>query len=277
MTDVRQPLVPGALRALVAKLADPSVACVSGNLVLRGSAGAGAYWRYENWIRMQESRFRGMVGVTGPIYAIRKADMRRPARGRDPRRYVGASAAPARRATHPVCRGRDCLRRRLRRQARVRPQGAHPRRELPALRAAPGAAGAVQEPVWFETFSHKLLRLVCPWALLGLLAASGLERSPRPSLADRALWAEAAARGADGVLPVRAAREWAGRIGSLCRTFVVLNSAAVVGLWRFVTGGAEGHLVSLRRRGRAARGSDRARDSSCRAREGRGEKRDPQW
>ena len=31
--------------------------------------------------------------------------------------------------------------------------------------------------------------------------------------------------------------ELGGRLGSLCRTFVVLNSAAVVGLWRFVTGG----------------------------------------
>ncbi len=75
MTDARQPLAPGALRALVRLLADPTVACASGNLVLKGGAGAGAYWRYENWIRRQEGRFRGVVGVTGPIYAIRRADL----------------------------------------------------------------------------------------------------------------------------------------------------------------------------------------------------------
>jgi hypothetical protein len=28
----------------------------------------------------------------------------------------------------------------------------------------------------------------------------------------------------------------AGKLGSLCRTFVVMNAAAVVGLWRFLTG-----------------------------------------
>ena len=51
MTDVRQPLDPGALRTLVAPLADAGVGCVSGNLLLEGEGGAGVYWRYEKWIR----------------------------------------------------------------------------------------------------------------------------------------------------------------------------------------------------------------------------------
>ena len=94
-----------------------------------------------------------------------------------------------------------------------------------------------KNPSWFETVSHKLLRLVCPWALVGLLAASWVgaitkaEASPiilyglRPLLGGQMAFYLFALLG-----------EWGGRIGSLCRTFVVLNSAAVVGLWRFVTG-----------------------------------------
>ncbi len=237
MTDVRQPLVPGALRALVTKLADPSVACVSGNLVLRGSAGAGAYWRYENWIRMQESRFRGMVGVTGPIYAIRKVDMRPlpegvilddmwvPLRLRLAGRHIlfaeGAIAYD------------DAFgdKREYGRKVRTLAGNYQLFALLPALLVP------FRNPSWFETVSHKLLRLVCPWALLGLLAASGLGAITKAEPTPIILYGLRPLLGGQMAFYLFALLgEWGGRIGSLCRTFVVLNSAAVVGLWRFVTG-----------------------------------------
>jgi biofilm PGA synthesis N-glycosyltransferase PgaC len=31
------------------------------------------YWRYENWIRKQESRFGSVTGMTGPLSALRGA------------------------------------------------------------------------------------------------------------------------------------------------------------------------------------------------------------
>ena len=68
LNDVRQPLSPNAMSALVAAMADGAVGCATGNLVLAGGAGSGVYWRYENWIRLQESRFRGVVGMTGPAW-----------------------------------------------------------------------------------------------------------------------------------------------------------------------------------------------------------------
>ncbi len=77
MNDVRQPLSPNAVRALAAVLADPAVGIATGNLVLSGGAGSGVYWRYENWIRRQESRFRGMAGMTGPIAMVRRDDLPR--------------------------------------------------------------------------------------------------------------------------------------------------------------------------------------------------------
>ena len=54
LNDVRQPLAPNAVRALAAAMADPTVGCATGNLVVAGEAGSGIYWRYENWIRQQD-------------------------------------------------------------------------------------------------------------------------------------------------------------------------------------------------------------------------------
>ena len=55
-TDLRQDLAPGSLRALTECLADPDVAVVSGELIIRDAetkeaSDVGLYWRYEKWIR----------------------------------------------------------------------------------------------------------------------------------------------------------------------------------------------------------------------------------
>ncbi|RPI48992.1 MAG: glycosyltransferase family 2 protein, partial [Acidobacteria bacterium] len=77
--DARQRFEPGAIRALVANFADPEVGAVSGELHLTkregtspGGEGAGFYWKYEKFIRANESRSGSTVGATGAIYAIRR-------------------------------------------------------------------------------------------------------------------------------------------------------------------------------------------------------------
>ena len=78
--DARQRFEPGTLRALVANFADPTVGAVSGELVMRPAAGAAAaghgaafYWRYEKLIRSAESQIDSTIGATGAIYAARRA------------------------------------------------------------------------------------------------------------------------------------------------------------------------------------------------------------
>lgn len=78
-TDARQRFDAGAVRALVAAFADPHVGAVSGELILtagsEGTAvgeGVGFYWRYEKFIRWNESLVDSTVGTTGAIYAIRR-------------------------------------------------------------------------------------------------------------------------------------------------------------------------------------------------------------
>ncbi|WP_437279898.1 glycosyltransferase family 2 protein [Sorangium sp. So ce375] len=239
MTDIRQPLVPGALRALVRLLSDPNAGCVSGNLVLKGSAGSGAYWRYENWIRLQEGRFRSMVGVTGPIYAIRRADM-----GQLPEGVILDDMwVPMRLRLE----GRSILfapdaiayddafgdEREFGRKVRTLAGNYQLFSLLPALLVP------FRNPSWFEVFSHKLLRLVCPWALAALLSTSTVAWVDAQVSGD-ASWLLHAWRALVGgqvaFYLLAALGGAAGKLGALARTFVVLNAAAVVGLWRFLRG-----------------------------------------
>ena len=75
--DISQQFDAETIRALVAPLANPRIAAVSGMLELpRAAGGAGmidAYWRYERWLRWREARVHSTVGVTGAVSAMRRS------------------------------------------------------------------------------------------------------------------------------------------------------------------------------------------------------------
>jgi hypothetical protein len=76
-SDANATWAPDALRLLVRSFADPDVAYVCGRLVLEDAEGTnreGAYWRYETWLREQESALHSVTGGNGSIYAVRRAD-----------------------------------------------------------------------------------------------------------------------------------------------------------------------------------------------------------
>jgi glycosyltransferase involved in cell wall biosynthesis len=74
-TDANSEWKPDALRALVRNLADDEVGYVCGQLRLETPDGAnmeGAYWRYEMWVRVQESNASSITAGNGAIYAVRR-------------------------------------------------------------------------------------------------------------------------------------------------------------------------------------------------------------
>jgi glycosyltransferase involved in cell wall biosynthesis len=74
-TDANTEWRPEALRLLVRNLADPEVGYVCGLLRLESPDGAnleGLYWRYETWVREQESRASSITAGNGAIYAVRR-------------------------------------------------------------------------------------------------------------------------------------------------------------------------------------------------------------
>jgi len=74
-TDANTEWKPDALRKLVRNLADPEVGYVCGQLRLESPDGAnleGLYWRYEVWVREQESKASSITAGNGAIYAVRR-------------------------------------------------------------------------------------------------------------------------------------------------------------------------------------------------------------
>jgi len=77
-SDASSELESGALRQLVKNFADPRVGCVCGLYRLKGQGdwraqGEGWYWRYETFLKYQESRLHSILGAHGAFYAIRRA------------------------------------------------------------------------------------------------------------------------------------------------------------------------------------------------------------
>ncbi|RMH74351.1 MAG: glycosyltransferase family 2 protein [Gemmatimonadetes bacterium] len=77
-SDANSMYHPDAVLKLLPHFTDPTIGVVCGNLSLTNPQqktmgdGEGLYWRYEKWLKGQESRFNSLIGANGSIYAIRK-------------------------------------------------------------------------------------------------------------------------------------------------------------------------------------------------------------
>jgi cellulose synthase/poly-beta-1,6-N-acetylglucosamine synthase-like glycosyltransferase len=181
-TDARQTFAPDALRALVAPLADPQVGGVSGELVLDVESGeghstigegVGAYWKYEKWLRKQESLVGSTLGSTGAIHALRR-ELWRPLPAETILDDVLAPMQVVLSGARVVFEGA------ARAYDRAAPEAAaefqRKTRTLAGnyqiLRLQPRLLLPFVNPVWLQFVSHKLGRLLVPYALLLLLLCS---------------------------------------------------------------------------------------------------------
>jgi cellulose synthase/poly-beta-1,6-N-acetylglucosamine synthase-like glycosyltransferase len=228
MTDARQPLSPGTLTALVEVLGDEAVGAVGGALELAGDAPAGAYWKYEALIRRWEGASGSTVGVSGALYAVRRSllgtlpdetildDVLVPMRVRLAKKRV---------AFEPEAKAFD-------RAAESKREFARKVRTLSGnfqlLLLEPSLMVPFVNPSWFDFVSHKLSRLLVPYAMLAALVAS----FSLPGLFGPVLFG---AQLAGYALAGMHALGWTrARLAALAETLVVLNAAAVVGFVRFV-------------------------------------------
>ena len=75
LSDANTMLAADAVRKLVRHFRDPKVGCVNGALALEhdgGVSGEGLYWKYELWIKTNESCLGFVIGCYGGILAIRR-------------------------------------------------------------------------------------------------------------------------------------------------------------------------------------------------------------
>jgi biofilm PGA synthesis N-glycosyltransferase PgaC len=187
--DARQRFAPDAIRRLVRHFRQSSIGAVSGELVLdceragrtdvqvgptsAAADGVGAYWKYEKWLRRREAIVGSTLGVTGAIYAMRRTlwqplpaetildDVLGPMRIVLQRHRVvfdetalafdetaRDTAAETRRKVRTLAGNFQLL-------------ALEPRLLVPGV-----------NPVWFQFVSHKLGRLLVPYALGAALVSS---------------------------------------------------------------------------------------------------------
>jgi cellulose synthase/poly-beta-1,6-N-acetylglucosamine synthase-like glycosyltransferase len=78
LSDASSMIEPGAIRALVANFADPSVGAVSGLYRLLDKDGwrlgrqEDFYWKYETMLKTREAEIGSVLGAHGSLYAIRR-------------------------------------------------------------------------------------------------------------------------------------------------------------------------------------------------------------
>lgn len=178
ITDCNATLGSEALQALVRRFEDPQVGCVTGDRVCSptessASEGEGLYWRYEAWIKCSETRSYSCLGGYGQVLAVRRCLVpSTPGPGDDfyiPMRILISTGKttvfePRAKARIPAAAN---LRGELQRKIRTH---IHTLRSLYDLR---DGLKPWKSSIWWQFWSHKVLRLLVPYALLMALLSSG--------------------------------------------------------------------------------------------------------
>ncbi|MBZ5643273.1 MAG: glycosyltransferase family 2 protein [Acidobacteriia bacterium] len=234
-TDARQRIATDGLRNLAANFADPEVGCASGALVLgdeRSGAsadGAGLYWRLEKRIRNWEAVSGSTVGATGAFYAVRKENLVPLPPGTildDVYIPMHVARQGKRVIFDPAAVAWDGLRPTPKQEFRRRVRTLTGNYQL--LQLAPWLMTR-SNPLRAQFLCHKLLRLLAPFALLGVLVSTLWIRQGIYELLlglQFLLYALAA-------LPLPGALS---RLSSGSRAFLLLNTAAAVAFVYFITG-----------------------------------------
>ena len=241
---------PGALRTLVRHFADARVGLVTAapRYVNEGETAIthneSAYLRYESWIREEESR-RGILAMaSGSLFAMRRLLWRPLDRelGDDfelPLRvaHAGLRNVLERGAVTVTRLSQIDVAAMFRLKVRIISKDFRALREYRAL-LNPFAFGATAVGLW----SHKLLRWLVPYFLLGMLACSALLSAP---IYRAAFLLQLAFLGVAllGFL-------WRGRaLGfpwSVPASFCIVNLAALLGVWKSLAGRKSGRWTPVR-------------------------------
>lgn len=178
-SDVATEIPADAIQKLVAYFNDPGVGAVSSEdrfISQTGAvAGEGAYVKYEMWLRQQESRLAGLVGLSGSFFAVRKSlcedwDIHSPS---DFNTALNTAKAGLRAVTAPDVLGFY--------QDLKDPSKEYQRKIRTVIRGMTGLARHAEVLNFsrfgffsFQVISHKLMRWLTPWFLLALFLNNAL-------------------------------------------------------------------------------------------------------
>ncbi|MGQ7848308.1 glycosyltransferase family 2 protein [Granulosicoccus sp. 3-233] len=237
--DARQPVSENAIRKLVPYFSHEQIGAVSGELVLSedGSleaANFGLYWRYEKWIRDNESRLFSTTGATGALYAVRRADFTPNAVGtllddfntpveqlKKGKRTLFVPGAYA------FDEAADDIKQEFRRKVR------NLAGNWQSFQTHSWLFNPARNPVWWQFLSHKFFRLLVPYALIIAFLSAWFGDGLFLELmfySQLAFYAAAAASFAD--LPGTG-----NKVFTMIKIFTQLNLAAFIATARFFLSG----------------------------------------
>jgi cellulose synthase/poly-beta-1,6-N-acetylglucosamine synthase-like glycosyltransferase len=244
MTDANTHFNPAAARKLTRWFRDPSVGAVIGRLVLvdpcTGANADGLYWEYETFLKRCEARLGASMANNGAIYALRRAlyepippamiadDLIIPLRAklRTGCKIVYDPEAIALEETAPDVRAE------FYRRARIGAGGF----------GSIGMLWKLLDPRrgWIAVafLSHKVLRWLCPFFLIGALLGSLVLRDRQPYRA--ALLAQVGFYATSLLMARVPTRHRLLRPLRLATMFTTMNAALLVGFWRWLSGRSEG-------------------------------------
>lgn len=237
-TDTAQRFAPDAIATLVAAMADQRFGAMSGALSIGNEAEGGSpiarYWRLEKGLRAAEARIHSAIGVTGAIYAMRRAlwsplpdglilddlwiPMRLVLAGHRVGFEPGAVATDVRTTTAPQ---------EYRRKVRTLTGN------LQLLAWMPAVLLPWRNPVWGQFACHKVLRLATPFSLLAMAAgAVGAAFSRSAAWGWWLLGLGAGATLGAGLLPGPAGRQ----AREALRWGVTMQGAVIMAAWNGIRG-----------------------------------------
>jgi cellulose synthase/poly-beta-1,6-N-acetylglucosamine synthase-like glycosyltransferase len=241
--DARQRYAPNVVAELVALLSDEGVGAVSGELIIEPGIGdvgegVGMYWKYEKLIRRHESAAASVIGATGSIYAVRRS-LYQPL---PPHTLLDDLLIPMRvvLSGHRVLFARSARAydisstttvREFRRKVRTLAGN------FQTIAIEPRLLSFTENPLFSQFMSHKIARLAVPYFCLLALVTSALASGTAFAVL---FWLQVAfyvGGIAVGLLPqTTSSQSIPARALRVSWAFIVLNAAAVMGLWVFVTG-----------------------------------------
>lgn len=236
--DTRQTIDANAVAELVSCFADASIGAVSGELLLENASGApqtdalGIYWKIEKVVRKLESASGSVVGVTGAIYAMRRelyTDIPAGTLLDDVFVPMNVARIGKRVIFQPTAIARDRIFNEKGKEFSRKVRTLTGNYQL--LKLAPWLISPAN-PLLFRLISHKLLRLAVPLLLAVMLITSGVIGSPLYRII---FWLQVIfyALAVFGALS-SSARKF--KPIAIANTFVMLNAAAAVAFYNFLTG-----------------------------------------
>jgi len=182
-TDIRQRFKENTIQLLVNEVSKENIAAVSGNLVIQKDGSSveedpGLYWKYEKWIRKMQSHTSTLLGVTGAVYAAKKAlipilpkntildDMYVPMHmnkhGYSVKFVESAVAYDS---------SSSSLKEEFFRKVRTLAGN------FQLMSLHPWILNPLKNPVFMHFFSHKILRLVMPYCLIVMIISSLMSKN----------------------------------------------------------------------------------------------------